>query len=60
MKAYQLGTRDLRTDMVEISPGFLLASYIPDLDLKKLTTWKRQQAQTKESASKSQLSLVKE
>ena len=38
------------------SLGFLLASNIPDLDLKKLATWKYQRVQTKRAPQKSALS----
>ena len=48
-KADQLGTPGPEEGTVVSSWHFPFASHIPDVDLKKLTTWKCQQAQPKKA-----------
>lgn len=55
-KAERLGPWDPRDDTVTSSLGFLFASYIPDLQLKKPETWKQQQAWAKKCPQKPALS----
>lgn len=46
------GPQDPRDNMVVNSLGFLLASFIPDLELKMLATQKHQQVRTKTNKQK--------
>lgn len=42
----------LRNNTMVTTLGFIFASYIPNLEVKKLANWKCQQAQTKKSPTK--------
>lgn len=48
----RLGPQDMRNDMRVSSLGFLFASQIPHLELKKLATWKHQWVQTQKAPTK--------
>lgn len=53
------GLQDQRNDMVVSFLGFLFASRIPKLELKKLAAWIGQWAQTKKKNNKSYLFVAK-